>query len=214
MLLQYESVKDFFQPDFKCPVTSQQALVEQMKNLLRTLPFTGVYSDDISSNIPFYTHLPSPDPTFRDTAKNVLFMITFPNISLYTKEDLVTFCFEFPLPCDITDVRRPLRKRFLTMEFLDNGSHSKDVCSWTMKFVYYGELFDTIHPNARKSTNTLDSPWWIFTCSLRDPNTNEEDNSIWLPEEISSEGLWLVFRAKRSELEEVSSIAFSSIHID
>lgn len=214
MLLEYESVKDFFQSDYKPIIGSQQALVEQMKNLLRTLPFTGVYSDDISSNVPFYTHLPSPDPTFQDTAKNVLFMITFPNISLYTKEDLVTFCFEFPLACDITDVRRPLHKRFLTLEFLDNGSRQENVCSWTMKFAYYGELFDTIHQKASKSTHSLNSPWWIYTCALREPNTNEEDRATWLSEDISKEGLWLVFRAKRSELEEVSSIAFSSIHID
>ena len=212
-LLQYESVKDFFKDDYK-PRLEYREVVEKIKRQLRIMPFTGVYAaDDISSCIPFQVHLPCPDPICHDNAKNLLLMVTFQDISLYTKEELITFWMRFPLPCDITDVRRPLHKRFLSLEFLDNGSLDTGVCGWHMKFAYRGQLYDTIFPSARR--RTPESHLWMFTCSLRESNADEETRALWMQDNVPvGEDLVMIFRASRSQMKEVCTIAFASLQID
>lgn len=133
-------------------------------------------------------------------------MFTFRDASLYTNDKFIHFWIKLPLPCELDRIK-PRKKIFLNLEFLD--THGGSESPWRVAFLYNGSLYNTVHKIPLKGRE----PWWISTASLRTPNEDEEERSLWLQNDVAMDGLVVMFLGERSALKELFTIGMGTLQM-
>jgi len=210
ILLKYKQVLSFFSVKYKPPFADVQPIVTDIKQQLYHRSFAGVVVDsDVSASIPFIANIPAPDPSYMDKLKNLLFILTFREHSLYATSDYIQFWVKFPLQVPIESLKTPLKKVFLHMEYLD--THECESSPWRVAFIYNGNVYKTIQEKPVRK-NQL-KHWWISTVSLQSFVTSKGEKSVWLKDDVPSDGLVIKFRAHREQLPADFTIGLGSLHI-
>lgn len=136
-------------------------------------------------------------------------MLTFRDASLYTTDKFIHFWIKVPLPCDLEKIKSPLKNIFLNFEFLDTHRFSES--PWKVAFLYNGKLYNSIHEKPIKKE--IVDPWWISTTSLRTPNEDEEARALWMQNDVSTDGLVVLFLGEREALKNLFTIGLGTLQV-